>query len=443
MQTGQLIVLVLLIVVIAILVYNLTKTSTPDCVTDADCADTQVCTDGVCVDKTCTVTPVSFGLGVTEANAEGGTLFAGVQSDGRIVFITNQSIARLNNDYTRDYTFGTPDLGYTQFPAGAVQYLLVDQDDYIWMQIGTNLYRYTPNGVLDADFGTAGVLDVGYNGIRDATFDDGNLYIFKQNSGTNNIIIKVTPAGVIDATYTANSTTTIDTTFGAKLTGNDVAIEFYQNKCYIVTRNDIIAETELIAGRLLADGTADTTYGTGGFTLIALGDFPVLAEGTGFAVWNQSTVMPDGSLTIIGLIAVPAEPFNKFFMIKLTPAGVVDTTFGTDGAALVEFPLLPDVIEWSVIGFYASIYDPINDVFFVGTTNFDSPPNNKSYIVALRGDGTLDTERTRTVAPSYDTAGFLASYGKFYYLGGAISFNAFILAFECEAFNWTNSHRPW
>ena len=92
----------------------------------------------------------------------------------------------------------------------------------------------------------------------------------------------------------------------------------------------------IAVARYRADGTPDPTFGGGG---VAIADLPsLIEEGRGVHVGA------DRSVTVAGLAtgAGPAAPTRDAVLVRLTPAGSLDASFGAGGVARADFDLGDD-----------------------------------------------------------------------------------------------------
>jgi hypothetical protein len=84
----------------------------------------------------------------------------------------------------------------------------------------------------------------------------------------------------------------------------------------------------LALGKFGPDGEPDTTFGVGGVSFGAFTmDWSQTNEGS-----LGASVMPDGRILVSGM---GASPNAGFLMVRLTPEGTADSTYGTDGISLV------------------------------------------------------------------------------------------------------------
>ena len=148
------------------------------------------------------------------------------------------------------------------------------------------IMRFTAAGVLDTTFGTAGVriLDLSSGEVPDAGTADGG------------------------------TTIVAETTWGLSVYPNDDLVVVGARKA------DGRTDTDFAVAKLKADGTTDMTFGTNGvFTL----DISNLSGNP-----KTAAILPDGSLVCSGYMNNGGQ---KPVIWKLTPAGALDTTFGVGG----------------------------------------------------------------------------------------------------------------
>jgi uncharacterized delta-60 repeat protein len=80
----------------------------------------------------------------------------------------------------------------------------------------------------------------------------------------------------------------------------------------------------IAVGRLLADGTTDTAFGTSG---VALADF-----GSSFAAVPYAlTLQGDGKIVVAGKVAANNSPYAQFALVRFNTDGTLDTSFSDNG----------------------------------------------------------------------------------------------------------------
>jgi uncharacterized delta-60 repeat protein len=256
-------------------------------------------------------------------------------------------IARFNSDGSLDQTFGSNGLTLTPFGskpdywAGA-DAMAVQADGKIVVAGTATVYinkqahpelavaRYTPNGALDTTFGNNGQLTIGVGASLDAAVVGGqalslsgsSIDLIDQGQYSGNVYVtQLTAAGQLDPTFGAGGVVNLGQGSQPCLTvqpdGKLVAVS---------DSNSIspagISPAGIHVTRLLANGTPDTGFGTGGTATVP----PI----TG---WNTDStavqVDPLGGIVIGGYQA--NDTIIKFMVIRLTPTGALDSTFGVGG----------------------------------------------------------------------------------------------------------------
>jgi uncharacterized delta-60 repeat protein len=188
--------------------------------------------------------------------------------------------------------------------------------------------RCTPSvaGILDRSFAVGGKATFNFN-VGGGTFDVANAVAVQRDgkvvvvgdvaaNGTPRIgVIRYNPDGTIDPTF---STGTFS--LGSSgVTAKAVAIQpdgklviggnFYPNPTY----------PDFLAVRLNADGSLDTTFGSGGFRHIDLGGVGLADEVSGIAV------QPDGKIVLAGSTHTMNDV--DFGVVRLNRDGSLDTSF--------------------------------------------------------------------------------------------------------------------
>jgi uncharacterized delta-60 repeat protein len=257
----------------------------------------------------------SFGTGGVASTAFSQVAYAegiALQSDGRIVVaayvdLTDDFVVlRFNADGSPDPTFGQAGQVRTDFApytivdgAGAVAVQLdgkivvagrTDEEgagtgDFIVSDFA--VIRYNPDGSLDTSFGNGGKARAGISGL-----DDHATAVALQADG------KIVVAG--------NSERLIPTSPGSA---------------------DATISSDFAAARFLANGSVDTTFGTGGVVRTDLGDDDRVA---GLAL------QPGGQIVLAGETSSRATR-TDFALVRYTPDGSLDASFAGEGKDLIDF----------------------------------------------------------------------------------------------------------
>lgn len=196
--------------------------------------------------------------------------------------------------------------------------------------------RYTTAGALDPSFGTGGeaTTAMGSGGAANAVavLPDGKLVLAGTCSNGSNkdfCALRYNPDGSLDTSFGANGK--VITNVG---TSNDIAITIaLQPDGKVVLAGSCFVDVafNFCAARYLANGMVDTTFGSGGTSITALG------SGNNGVV--SVAVQPDGKLVLAGYCTYNTN-FRVFCALRYDSAGALDNSFGTNGAV---FALLPAI----------------------------------------------------------------------------------------------------
>jgi len=298
-------------------------------------------------------------------------LAVAIQSDGKIVVVgyaaidarppapnlpATFAIARYNRDGSLDTSFGTGGRvsGNVNGLARAVAIqpdgkIVLAGDFEIELSNGTFasdivVARFNANGSLDLPFGTSGTGQVATD-IGGAANSGRNVVL--QPNGA--IVVSGTPQcsqpGCIHTDvvrYNANGT--LDTSFGSggKLTLADVdvgqgLVQQADGKLVLVgtvVQATAPATSRHVLMRRLADGSADTGFGTGGTAGTTLSEN---------ASANGVALQADGKLVVVGTRAF--SPNANFIVARYHGDGSLDTGFANAGALSIDFFGFTDIGE--------------------------------------------------------------------------------------------------
>jgi uncharacterized delta-60 repeat protein len=155
--------------------------------------------------------------------------------------------------------------------------------------VNTSVVRYNLDGSLDTSFGSGGVVSLPTTSVQ------------KQRNSDS---VALQPDGkIVVATNTTTYTYTPETKKSpASFTITSVSMEVL---------------------RLNADGSLDTTFGTGGKVVLSI-------PHASFEATGGVAVLPGGQIIVAGTnVGTYAGP--EFLVARLTPAGALDMTFGPNG----------------------------------------------------------------------------------------------------------------
>lgn len=353
------------------------------------------------------VLDATFGTGgITVTSFGGGTADESyamtLQGDGKIILAgmsnstgtVNFALIRYNTDGSLDVTFNATGKVVTKLEGGAgpasgdyAHNVLVQADGKIVLVGETDaggqgdfgLTRYTSAGALDATFDTDGIVffDIGSkssdNGIGMILQDDGKVVVAGQtNSGTefDFAIIRYNADGSLDSTFGT----------GGKVV-TDVGTNSFDHPAKLLQQADgkfIVAGTIYQGGlngdfgyvRYNTDGSLDTSFGTGGKKVTDLG---------GDESVNSATLQPsDGKIVTVALVgAIGAHDIG---VTRHNADGSIDNTFGTAGSTTIDLGGDDWAIEVTVLA--------NGKILIVGDT--DATGGNDSFILRLNSNGSVD-----------------------------------------------------
>lgn len=208
------------------------------------------------------------------------------------------ALVRLKTDGTLDTTFGTGGKVQTDLGGDDWIFALALQKDGKILAAGITgspvshdfaLVRYKADGSLDTTFGTGGKVKTDFSGREDRP-----AAVAVQKDG------KILVAGVSSPSSAPNS------------------------------------PQQMALARYTAAGKPDTTFGTGGKTLLALG---------GKSAATTLKVLSTGKILVGGGLFQGTSGGYNFLLVRLNANGTLDSTFGTGGKATTDFGGLTDGIH--------------------------------------------------------------------------------------------------
>jgi uncharacterized delta-60 repeat protein len=255
------------------------------------------------------------------------------------------AVLRVNaSDGTLDATFGSNGIAIASGPgtANAAPSFAVQSDGKVvcggisyFATPGSSLFltRFATDGSVDTSFGTNGVVAVGtpagaFNEVHAVALQaDGKI-----------VTAGRTTIATLDAYSVARFTTSgaLDPTFATGgLAAFSVGSSGFANAAAILPNGTVVVAGSAKVGtrgdfgvaRLATNGTLDTSFGTSGKATLPISNGNDEAESVAIA--------PNGSVLLAG------GAFNgndeDFLVVRLTPDGALDTTFGTDGVVTNGF----------------------------------------------------------------------------------------------------------
>lgn len=200
------------------------------------------------------------------------------------------------------------------------------------------LTRYLADGSPDPSFGTDGrVLEnpLGWTeGARAGALQpDGKLIVVGRSGngaavGADVSVARFLGDGSLDPDFGTGGVASAS--IGNGLTRSAVADVLIQpdGRILVVTESGV---TKLGLARFDDNGTLDATFGNGGTTEIALA--PRSTEG------RAAALQSDGSIIVVGVVAVNGATDRRYVVARLDPNGSLDPSFGDQGKLYLEVGL--------------------------------------------------------------------------------------------------------
>jgi uncharacterized delta-60 repeat protein len=256
------------------------------------------------------------------------------------------------------------------------------------------IVKLTNAGNLDGSFGSGGTLTIGGTS-DDYAYDitqttDGGYIVagYTESFGVGNrdmYIVKLTSTGNLDGSFGENGTRTI----GGAFHDYAYAIEQTTDGGYIVagSTNSFGGNGEVYVVKLKNDGDFDESFGSGGTRTVG---------GGGADVANAIIQNTDGDYVLVGTTGTSTFGSLDMYVVKLTNAGNLDTSFGSNGTRNVG---------GSGTEYGNSIIQTTDgDYVIAGYTASFGSGSSDMYIAKLTSDGNLDgsfgSSGTRTIGGS-------------------------------------------
>src|SRR5438067_5939066 len=288
-----------------------------------------------------------------------------VQTDGKLIVVGQTYknndfsgedfvVTRYNTDGTLDTTFGSGGRVRTDFPglAAVPSAVVIQADGKIVVAGGAfplftfagnfEVVRYNPNGSLDTSFGAGGIVTTtfpeGSYAFALALQSDGKIIaagtVFVDfnpgdMSDTDFALARYNPDGSLDTTFGNDGTVTTDF-FGNEDDVFSVLIQPDGKIIAVGSANSPVNYYDFAAARYLANGTLDSTFGTGGKVSTDFGDH-------NFDQARSAALQSDGRIVAAGFAISQNGLSQNFAVARYTSNGVLDTTFSRDGITQIDF----------------------------------------------------------------------------------------------------------
>jgi uncharacterized delta-60 repeat protein len=280
------------------------------------------------------------GAGAIAVQPDGKLVAAGAATiNGQVDF----ALARYNDNGTLDTGFGTNGRVTTDFGGGyeAARSVALQWDGKIVVAGGSLIgffnhfavARYLSDGTLDASFGTGGKV----------------ITKFENR-----------PDGIAPGEVSADA--------------DSVAVQ-PDGKIVVAGYANIEGEEDFALVRYNANGTLDTTFGSGGKVIT---DFGRLQQGYSYALGFSLALQPDGKIVVAGVAYIGAG--RDFALARYNSNGTLDTSFGTGGKVITDFTRDDSAFSVAV--------EPDGKILVAGMA--DVSQGYGFALVRYNGNGTLD-----------------------------------------------------
>lgn len=248
--------------------------------------------------------------------------------------------------------------------------------------------RYLPDGSLDMDFATGGILETGIEYTQEsysekimAVLPKGKFLVsgrIKIGTKFTLAIARFLPNGTADTSFGDNGIATKMINVSSPVNHNKAQAVLLQPDGKIIaagTSNGATAGANFTVVRFLPDGSSDAAFGNDGVASVAIT--------SSFDYVKTALLQPDGKILVAG---VASQPFgHDRAMARFNPDGSLDTGFGTNG-------IIRDVVSPSTEPVYSLAIQPDGKIIFMGVNQKNSAPFYDLSIERYTAAGVLDTD---------------------------------------------------
>ena len=332
-------------------------------------------------------------------------------------------LERLNSGGTIDTTFGTGGIATTSIgPNAFATSMLVLPDGKIIVGGATDdsataptnvdfaLARYNANGSLDRTFGSNGVVITDFPGNEEvdslALGPKGEIvaagsYFLSPNVGFD--VARYDANGKLDKKF--NGTGMLSYNLGPTGANSFPAAVAVQSDSKILVGSHMNGEFALY--RFNSNGSIDASFGNSGVATTA-GTLPLnLGGGTPTGAIQGSVtklaIQPDGKIVAAGQTGLATVPFA---LVRFSPNGSVNRSFGTNGATIITDPNFD--FQPAAFPLSALLLQPNGDIVVVGNEQspygvgfFTPPPGPALLIRRLLPDGSPDPSFQNDQDPAF------------------------------------------
>jgi uncharacterized delta-60 repeat protein len=197
--------------------------------------------------------------------------------------------------------------------------------------------RFNQDGSPDNTFGKHGKVIPPASSIENCSAvlvqPDGKIIIGGFSATSADIdftLIRFNPVGSLDTTFGANGI--VKTSFGILSDGISTLVLQPDGKIFAAGFNQSYEALKIAAARYNTDGSPDLTFNDDGKATYLFGD------GNNFI--NSSAIQPDGKIVLAGNVNI--NDSSDFFVVRINQDGSLDTSFDGDGTVQTAFDIFND-----------------------------------------------------------------------------------------------------
>jgi uncharacterized delta-60 repeat protein len=204
------------------------------------------------------------------------------------------------------------------------------------------LARYNADGTLDTTFGNNGKVttDLGSSSWVYAMAVDGagRIVVAGETGGGAAELVRYSPNGALDASFGSGGKLVTSMYFGTAVGQERLALQPDGKIDLAGTQaNPANSTAQFVVARFNANGTADSSFGSSGVTTTPLGAGENLG---GIAIQGDGKIVVDGGVNFIGVRG------STLYLLRYNPDGTPDAGFGSNGVAADPFPSLSAIQPW-------------------------------------------------------------------------------------------------
>ena len=237
---------------------------------------------------------------------------------------------------------------------------------------GVAVLRYNQDGTLDTNFGSGGVAKYfpSFSVItltRDGAVDPQGNVVAVADEGGAAVVVRFTPSGALDATFNSMGAVSISNV-------KPTALRIQSDGKILLGGTRVSGKSVVgVVARLNSNGTIDSAFGSNGFT--AISSLMLL-----YAL-QLETVNSQQDIVVAG----ETSTATSFGLVRLTPSGALDSSFGTSGGlASANFCGNPSTA-------FSLLVDPLGNIVAGGTSSVVSGGAPQFGLTRFTSSGILDT----------------------------------------------------